>query len=83
MSRMEAKAWRKSHNGKAYIVKIGHSWTNDKGVINVELDAYPVPDDKGKVTFFLEVPRERDDAPRQGSRPAARPRDDLEDSVPF
>ncbi len=81
-TRMDIKTWRKSRNGKAYAVRIGSSWTNDKGTINLEFDALPVPDENGRVACFLEEQRERDAAPRpqrQCSRPAGR--DD--DEVPF
>ena len=79
-TRYEIKAWRKSRNDKAYTVRIGSAWTDDKGVIRLDFDASPVVDDKGRVTAFLEVPRERDEQPRQGNRPAAR---DDDDSIPF
>ena len=78
-TRYEIKAWRKSRNDKAYTVRIGSAWTDDKGIIRLDFDASPVVDDKGRVTAFLEVPREREEQPRQGNRPAARD----EDSVPF
>lgn len=78
-TRYEIKAWRKSRNDKAYTVRIGSAWTDDKGVIRLDFDALPITDDKGRVGCFLEVPRERDEQPRQGNRPATR--DD--DSIPF
>ena len=77
-TRYEIKAWRKSRNDKAYTVRIGSAWTDDKGIIRLDFDASPIVDDKGRVTAFLEVPRERDD--RQGSRPAAR---DDDSEIPF
>lgn len=62
-TRYEIKAWRKSRNDKAYTVRIGSAWTDDKGVIRMDFDASPIADDKGRVTAFLEVPREREEAP--------------------
>jgi hypothetical protein len=58
-NRMDVKSWRKSRNGKAYAVRIGSTWTNDKGVTYIEFDALPLPDDQGRVSCFLEQPRER------------------------
>lgn len=60
MTRMDIKSWRKSRNGKAYAVRIGSTWTNDKGVTYLEFDALPLPDEQGRVSCFLEQPRERD-----------------------
>lgn len=59
MTRMDIKSWRKSRNGKAYAVRIGSTWTNDKGVTYLEFDALPLPDEQGRVSCFLEEPRER------------------------
>jgi hypothetical protein len=87
MSRMDIKSWRKSRNGKAYAVRIGSTWTNDKGVTYLEFDALPLADDAGRVSCFLETPRERPaeatggnsrPAPNRGSAPAA-----LDDDIPF
>jgi len=63
-NRMDIKSWRKSRNGKAYAIRIGSTWTNDKGVTYLEFDALPLPDEQGRVSCFLEVPRERADADR-------------------
>lgn len=78
-TRFWIKSWRKSRNDKNYTANLGTGWTDDKGVIRCDLDALPIPDDKGRVTFFLEVQKDRDEQPRQGNRPAARD----EDSIPF
>jgi len=58
-TRMDIKSWRKSRNGKAYAVRLGSTWTNDKGVTYLEFDALPLPDEQGRVSCFLEEPRER------------------------
>jgi hypothetical protein len=58
-NRMDIKSWRKSRNGKAYAIRIGSTWTNDKGVTYLEFDALPLPDEQGRVSCFLEEPRER------------------------
>ena len=58
-TRMDIKTWRKSRNGKAYAIRIGSTWTNDKGVTYLEFDALPLPDEQGRVSCFLEEPRER------------------------
>jgi hypothetical protein len=63
---MDVKSWRKSRNGKAYAVRIGSTWTNDKGVTYLEFDALPLPDEQGRVSCFLEEPRERAEAGTQG-----------------
>ena len=58
-TRMDIKSWRKSRNGKAYAIRIGSTWTNEKGVTYLEFDALPLPDEQGRVSCFLEEPRER------------------------
>lgn len=63
---MDIKSWRKSRNGKAYAIRIGSTWTNDKGVTYLEFDALPLPDEQGRVSCFLEEPRERTEAGTQG-----------------
>jgi hypothetical protein len=63
---MDIKSWRKSRNGKAYAIRIGSTWTNDKGVTYLEFDALPLPDEQGRVSCFLEEPRERAEAGTQG-----------------
>ena len=72
-TRMDIKSWRKSRNGKAYAIRIGSTWTNDKGVTYLEFDALPLPDEQGRVSCFLEVPRERDGSDRapEGQKQAA------------
>lgn len=59
MTRMDIKSWRRSRNGKAYAIRIGSTWTNDKGMTYLEFDALPLPDEQGRVSCFLEEPRER------------------------
>jgi hypothetical protein len=66
-NRMDIKSWRKSRNGKAYAIRIGSTWTNDKGVTYLEFDALPLPDEQGRVSCFLEVPRDRDASPSAGA----------------
>jgi hypothetical protein len=80
--RMDIKAWRKSANGKAYTIRIGSTWVDNKGVMRLNFDALPLPDEKGQVSCFLEEPRERSDAaPPARSGKAS---DDLDgDSIPF
>jgi hypothetical protein len=64
-TRYEIKAWRKSANDKAYTVRLGSAWTDQKGVLRLAFDALPLPDEQGRVSCFLEVPRERDGPERQ------------------
>lgn len=93
-TRMDIKTWRKSRNGKAYAIRIGSTWTNEKGVTYLEFDALPLPDEQGRVSCFLEEPRERaadgaqgfarqmapsGPALKSGGGSAAR----LEDNIPF
>lgn len=70
-TRYEIKAWRKSANDKAYTVRIGSAWTDQKGVLRLAFDALPIPDENGRVQCFLEEPRERDASPSPSERPAA------------
>ena len=89
-TRMDIKTWRKSRNGKAYAIRIGSTWTNDKGVTYLEFDALPLPDDQGRVSCFLEEPRERAEAGVQGfarqmapERASPKPIPLGGDSIPF
>jgi hypothetical protein len=93
-TRMDIKSWRKSRNGKAYAIRIGGCWTNEKGVTYLEFDALPLPDEQGRVSCFLEEPRERTEQGAQGfarqmapSGPALKSgaggAANLEDSIPF
>lgn len=80
MTRMDIKAWRKSANGKAYTIRVGSTWVDNKGVTRLNFDAMPLPDEKGQVSCFLEAPRDRDDV-SQKSRSAS---DELDgDKIPF
>lgn len=77
--RMDIKAWRKSRNDKAYTVRIGSAWTDNKGTLRLEFDALPLPDSEGRVSAFLEAQREREaPAPRGGRQSRI-----TEDEVPF
>lgn len=66
-TRYDLKTWRKSANGKAYTVRLGSAWTDDKGTIRLAFDALPLPDENGRVQAFLEVTRERDMGPSERS----------------
>ena len=65
-TRYEIKAWRKSANDKAYTVRLGSAWTDQKGVLRLAFDALPLPDEQGRVSCFLEEPRERTEQGAQG-----------------
>jgi hypothetical protein len=93
-TRYEIKAWRKSANDKAYTVRLGSAWTDQKGVLRLAFDALPLPDEQGRVSCFLEEPRERTEQGAQGfarqmapSGPALKSgaggAANLEDSIPF
>lgn len=58
-NRYDLKTWRKSGQGKAYAIRIGSAWTDDKGTIRLAFDALPLSDENGRVQAFLEEPRER------------------------
>ena len=58
-SRFDIKAWRESSQGKAYTVRIGSAWVDQKGVTRLSFDALPIPDKDGRVQCFLEEQRER------------------------
>lgn len=81
-TRMDIKSWRKSRNGKAYAIRIGSTWTNDKGVTYLEFDALPLPDEQGRVSCFLEEPRERV-VELAASPKAARTPQAMDDQIPF
>jgi hypothetical protein len=76
MSRFDIKSWRKSVNGKAYTIRIGSAWTDQKGVLRLQFDALPVADDKGQVQAFLEAQGERVNA--NGTHP-----EKIDDEIPW
>jgi hypothetical protein len=92
-TRYDIKSWRKSANDKAYTIRLGSAWTDQKGVLRLAFDALPIPDADGRVQCFLEEPRERDAAPASSPAPARQDyaaarnapaaRQPLEDSIPF
>jgi hypothetical protein len=89
-TRYEIKAWRKSANDKAYTVRLGSAWTDQKGVLRLAFDALPLPDEQGRVSCFLEEPRERAEQGAQGfarqmapSAPGPKPIPLGGDSIPF
>ena len=89
-ARYEIKAWRKSANDKAYTVRLGSAWTDQKGVLRLAFDALPLPDEQGRVSCFLEEPRERAEPGVQGfarqmapSAPGPKPIPLGGDSIPF
>lgn len=90
-TRYELKAWRQSQGGKAYTVRLGSAWVDQKGNIQIDFDGIPCADEKGKTRAFLETPRERTGdtertahtakgyaEERKGNAPA-----DLGDEIPF
>jgi hypothetical protein len=93
MSRYDVKCWRETRNGKAYTIRIGSAWVDQKGVTQGELDALPIPDKDGRVRFFLEEPKarngssdDRSDHPAKGiaERKAGGGSADLpDDEIPF
>lgn len=83
--RYDLKTWRKSGQGKAYAIRIGSAWTDDKGTIRLAFDALPLADENGRVQAFLEEPRDRQQgqAPQQGGGGRGY-KDDLGgDDIPF
>lgn len=46
-------------------VRLGFAKKNDKGQLNVYLDALPLPDEKG-CSFVIQPRREREDRPQYG-----------------
>ena len=76
---LEVGQFRKGANDKWRFVKLGYAKKNDKGQLNVYLDAYPLPDEKG-CSFVIQARKEQD-RPQAGS---ANTRDMPDDSdIPF
>ena len=87
MERMDICAPRPGKDGKTYWLKIGTFWPAKDGKPGgqIVLDAYPVPDEKGRVVANLFEPKAKEDAPK-GYTPRQKPPAydrDPEDSVPF
>jgi hypothetical protein len=87
-TRYEIKAWRESQQGKAYTVRIGSAWVDQKGVTRLAFDALPIPDKDGRVACFLEVPRDREDVSQRDTAPArssapVKPGRAMDDDIPF
>ena len=80
---------RKGRDGKTYFTKIGVAFENKNGGYSLSFEALPIAsmNDDGNIETraLMMEPRERDDAPRNGTpaRNNRAPVDDLDDSVPF
>lgn len=87
--RFDACTPRAKRDGGSWWHRVGSAFENDKGLITVYLDSYPVPDADGRVAIMLFEPKD-DNQPRQrrdnvsrpdfGSRPLS---EDLDDEIPF
>ena len=78
--RYEIKSWRQGKD-KPYPHKIGYTYQNKAGQTVLVFDSLPLPDKDGRVTAFLDVPRDRA-APRDTPAKSA-PKRDLDDEIPF
>lgn len=67
------RIYKKDGEDKTFWLKVGSAWKNDKGMVTVYLDAYPLPDPnkEGKAVIMLFEPK------KKGGQ-----RDD-EDEIPF
>jgi hypothetical protein len=87
MERMDICAPRPGKDGKTFWLKIGTFWPAKDGKPGgqIVLDAYPVPDEKGRVVANLFEPKAREDAAPKGYTPRQKPArdDDPDESIPF
>lgn len=77
---------RPKHDGGTFWLRIGSAWQNEKGLITVYLDSYPIPDKEGVVKMMLFEPDPRDKPARGGGREENSPRAwnrELDDDIPF
>lgn len=76
---------RPKNDGGTWWCRVGTAWQNlQTGVITVYLDAYPAPDEEGKIKMMLfdYEPKEnqRDGRPTKTTRTYA---EELDDEIPF
>lgn len=76
---LEVGQFRKGANDKWRFVKLGYAKKNDKGQLNVYLDALPLPDEKGCSLVIQERREQSQPEPQRGGGPMG----DIEDIIPF
>lgn len=67
-------------NGKWRATKLGYAKKNDKGQLNVYLDALPIPDAEG-CRLTIEKRQDRDDRQQDSQQPSGG--GDIDDEIPF
>ena len=78
---------RPKHDGGTFWLRVGSAWQNEKGLITVYLDSYPIPDREGAVKMMLFEPEPNKDPIRTPAREPQEPRrpwnEELDDEIPF
>ena len=76
----DAIQFKAGYNGKARPIRLGYAKPDQKGGWFVNLDALPLPDEQGRVSFKIVPQRERDagqsNAPASGGYA-------MDDEIPF
>jgi hypothetical protein len=80
------RPYKKKKDGeeKTYWHKVGTAWQNDKGLVTIYLDSYPVPDPskEGKAVIMLFEPKDEEQAAKSGKPSRLSTKYD-EDEIPF
>ena len=76
---------REGNDGNTYWTTLGVGFETKNGDgVNCILNAYPVPNEKGEVRFYLFPADKKTDSGKQGSGvPGPGGSDDLDDEIPF
>ena len=87
---LDVGQFKQTKAGKWRFIRLGSAKKNDKGQLDVYLDALPIPDAEGQCRLTIAKREERQDqngGQRQQSQggygSGGRPGDDLDDEVPF
>lgn len=83
---LEVICFREKKDGGFYPVRLGYARKNDKGALELYLDAIPAPEKYGKWKLIVQKQQDRQQRTEQPApQPAQPPQydEDLNDSVPF
>lgn len=72
--------------GETWWHRVGSAWQNEKGLITVYLDSYPIPDKDGVVKMMLFEPKDEDRPASPKQEPARSTKtyaEELDDEIPF
>ena len=75
---------QRPNQARAFFQRLGSALQKDDGGFTIYLNALPIPNNEGSVVIVVSPPREqRDNRGAPPPRRTSRPRDEIEDEIPF